>query len=135
MHVASGYGQQCFVTIWLRSEQLHIFVGELLPGSTLCADAQLRPRVIKAEDFAIGMTFLAHHLGADLTKADAVSRAVAMENQAIAFVAHFVPIALQAVPSDVTADGGAKGKRRHGDAAAACDTQELDTSARRAMQN
>src|SRR5271166_11888 len=108
MHEPCGQSQQPSVALRLRREQHHVLIRELLPWSALSAHAELRSRIIECKDFTIGMAFLAHHLGADLTKADAVSGAATVENQAIALVAHVVQVALQAVPSDVAADGRAK---------------------------
>src|SRR5271166_3400398 len=111
MHVTRGHAQQRFVALGLRGEQLDIRIGKLLPRSSLRADTELRARIIKGEDLAIGMAFLAHDLSADLAKADSMSRAAAVKQDARAFVAHIVEIALEAVPSDVVADGGAKVQR------------------------
>src|SRR5664280_139951 len=58
-----------------------------------------------------------------------------MEGEAIACVAYVVPVALHAVPTNVTANGRAEGQRWYGNGAAACDAQELHASAGRAMQN
>src|ERR1019366_1817871 len=78
---------------------------------------------------------LAHHFGANLAQANPVSGAAAMKGKAVACVAHVVPVALHAVPSNVAADGRAKSQRWYGDAAVAGDAQKLDAPAGRAMQN
>ena len=44
-------------------------------------------------------------------------------------IAYFVPVALQAFPSDVTANGRAKQQARHRDAAASGEANELDAAA------
>jgi hypothetical protein len=67
MHESGRQRQQRAVTIGTSGQQRDVLVGELLPRNALRADAQTRPRVVEAEDLAIGMTFLAHDFGANLT--------------------------------------------------------------------
>jgi hypothetical protein len=58
-----------------------------------------------------------------------------MKGNAVASIARLVPVALHAVPSNVTADGRAERQRRHRDGTAAGNAKKLDPSAGRAMQN
>ena len=90
----------------------NIFVGQLLPRSSLRGHSQTRARIIEAEDLAIRVAFLAHHLGAHLAKANAVPRAASMKHDAVAVIADVVQVALQAVPSNVPSDGRAKSQSR-----------------------
>src|SRR5437868_13903000 len=63
-----------------------------------------RVRVIKREDFPIRKTSFTHHCGSVLTHADAVSRAVAVEDEVIAGTTNFIEIAPNLVPSESPAN-------------------------------
>jgi len=135
MHKPGRQRQQRAIAIGTSGQQRDILISELLPRYALRADAQTRPRVVEAEDLAVGMAFLAHDLGADLAQTDPVPGAPAMKSKAVAGIAHVVPVALHAVPSNVPADGRAKSQGRHRNRAVTGDAQKLHAPAGRAMQN
>ncbi len=58
--------------------------------------------IVEGQYLAIRMPFLAHDLGSHLAKPDSVTRTAAVKNDLIAAIADVVPVALQALPSDVT---------------------------------
>src|ERR1700729_2440756 len=129
MQHARGQRQQRTIAVGTRGEQFNVFVGKLLPWRTLRGNSKPCAGVIKAEDLAIGMAFLAHHLRAYLAETNAVSRSPAVKDDAVAVIADVVQVALQAVPANVASDGGTKHQSRDADAVAAHDANKLHSSA------
>ena len=112
MQHASGQRQQRAVAIRPRGEQFNVFVGELLPWHALRSNAKPCAGIIEAKDLAIGMAFFTHHFSAHLAKTNAMSRTATVKHNAVAVIANVVQVALQAVPPNVAADGGAKFQRQ-----------------------
>src|SRR6201999_2845415 len=110
-------------------------IGHLLPGNSLRSHAQMGAWIIKGQNLPIGVPLLSHDLGADLAESDSVTRAATVKDNFVATIAHLVPVALQALPPDVTAYRRTEQQSRHGDASASGDTQELDPTAGGAVQH
>ncbi len=107
--VAFGGCEDCAVAIGLSGEEGHVLAADAAPGEASRGEPEGRAGIVEGQDVAIGVSFDAHLVGAELAHADSVAFAGADELEEVSLARDGPAIAANRVEAQGAADGEAEG--------------------------